>query len=267
MGEYGHEVYNITGMIEEEIFNTDNPLQASIDCLNPQYKEDISDIQKEIEYKKYNKLGTDAVRLNHDSRIFIIDHSNHKEYEDNREQGSPGFGIRAVYDLKDINANDIKEIIRITASDHNYSAGRIYRLLQNLGIEEGHYSSINIDAELKRIIASNTKLYGRNRKKWPTGGYGHRGQNNNDGKSSFRIKGSLGQETSDVTHHFKTSKGEVYGFLDTNNNIGLDFSIISAEHPIHEYTHFWDKIVQVRNPELWNKGVEIQHLYSCFMIL
>ena len=58
-------------------------------------------------------------------------------------------------------------------------------------------------------------------------------------------------------NYFKTSKGEVYGFLDTNNNIGLDFSIISAEHPIHEYTHFWDKIVQVRNPELWNKGVEL----------
>ena len=43
-------------------------------------------------------------------------------------------------------------------------------------------------------------------------------------------------------NYFKTSKGEVYGFLDTNNNIGLDFSIISAEHAFHEYTHFWDPV-------------------------
>ena len=33
--------------------------------------------------------------------------------------------------------------------------------------------------------------------------------------------------------------------------------MISPEHPIHEYTHVWDRIVAKRNPELWKRGVEL----------
>ena len=31
----------------------------------------------------------------------------------------------------------------------------------------------------------------------------------------------------------------------------------SPEHPIHEYTHLWDRIVQQKNSKLWNRGVEL----------
>ena len=231
----------------------DDDAQAEIEYLNYEYLEDTSDIQKEIEYKKYNKPGTDAVILDNDYRIFIIDHSNDKEYYDNRTQGSPGFGIRAVFDLNNITEDGIKEIVRLTASDHNYSAERIYRLLQNLGIKREYYNSVDIDAELKGIIDRNTRIYGKDRRKWRTSGYVFRGQNNNDGKSSIRIEGSLGQKTD----NFLTPQGELYGFVDRNGTIHLDFSKITAEHPIHEYTHLWDRAVQQRNPQLWNRGVEL----------
>lgn len=56
---------------------------------------------------------------------------------------------------------------------------------------------------------------------------------------------------------FTTYQGEVYGFVDKDGNIYLDETKISPEHPIHEYTHLWDRIVQKHNPKLWQRGVEL----------
>lgn len=56
---------------------------------------------------------------------------------------------------------------------------------------------------------------------------------------------------------FMTPNGEIYGFVTKNGDIYLDDTIISPEHPIHEYTHLWDRIVSKRNPELWQRGVEL----------
>lgn len=56
---------------------------------------------------------------------------------------------------------------------------------------------------------------------------------------------------------FITPNGEVYGFVTPNNDIYLDEEIISPQHPIHEYTHIWDRIVAKKNPELWKRGVEL----------
>ena len=56
---------------------------------------------------------------------------------------------------------------------------------------------------------------------------------------------------------FTTPQGEVYGFVDKEGNIYLDETKISPEHPIHEYTHLWDRTVQKHNPKLWQRGVEL----------
>ena len=56
---------------------------------------------------------------------------------------------------------------------------------------------------------------------------------------------------------FTTPQGEVYGFVDKEGNIYLDETKISPEHPIHEYTHLWDRTVQQKNPKLWQRGVEL----------
>ena len=50
-------------------------------------------------------------------------------------------------------------------------------------------------------------------------------------------------KTPDITQQFTTSEGEVYGFVDKVGNIYLDEDVISPEHPIHEYTHLWDRAV------------------------
>ena len=56
---------------------------------------------------------------------------------------------------------------------------------------------------------------------------------------------------------FTTPQGEVYGFVDKDGNIYLDETKISPEHPIHEYTHLWDRTIQKHNPKLWQRGVEL----------
>lgn len=42
---------------------------------------------------------------------------------------------------------------------------------------------------------------------------------------------------------FLTPRGEVYGFIDKNSDMYLDERKISPEHPIHEYTHIWDRVI------------------------
>ena len=47
---------------------------------------------------------------------------------------------------------------------------------------------------------------------------------------------------------FKTSQGEIYGFVDNDNNIYIDEDVATIEIPIHEYTHIWDRVVAKENP-------------------
>ena len=72
-----------------------------------------------------------------------------------------------------------------------------------------------------------------------------------DGKTNSTVEDWRNIET------FTTPQGEVFGFVDKEGNIYLDETKITPEHPIHEYTHLWDRALQQRNPELWNRGVEL----------
>lgn len=44
--------------------------------------------------------------------------------------------------------------------------------------------------------------------------------------------------------------------------IHLNKSKISPEHPIHEYTHIWDRVVASKNPSLWIRGVELMKQFN-----
>ena len=72
------------------------------------------------------------------------------------------------------------------------------------------------------------------------------------------LEGSLSQAaTDDDIEYFKTKNGEVYGYATPEGTIYLDERIIKPEHPIHEYTHLWDRVVRSKNEALWNRGVEL----------
>ena len=61
---------------------------------------------------------------------------------------------------------------------------------------------------------------------------------------------------SQAPQFLRTSRGEVYGFV-KDGKIYIDRELLDANTPVHEYTHIWDKAVREKNPELWNKGVEL----------
>ena len=54
-----------------------------------------------------------------------------------------------------------------------------------------------------------------------------------------------------------TPQGKIYGFVGVDGRIYLDETIIKPEHPIHEYTHLWDRVIAQKNPELWKRGIAL----------
>lgn len=80
--------------------------------------------------------------------------------------------------------------------------------------------------------------------------------NSNQIKSATDNIGTFSKTNDDITT-YTTPQGEVYGFIDKDGNIYLDETKISPNHPIHEYTHLWDRTVQQKNPKLWQRGVEL----------
>ena len=68
---------------------------------------------------------------------------------------------------------------------------------------------------------------------------------------------STAEEWNNALEKFVTPQGTVYGFATKDGKIYLDTRIIRTEHPIHEYTHLWDRAVIKNNRPLWNRGVTL----------
>lgn len=211
--------------------------------INSKYKAKIPEILSIIKVHKYNNSGTDVVTLDSDKHqtIYLVDHSTDKELTDNLKDGD-GFGIRKVYNIDKLSENDIREITRNIASDYRNSEKSIRNRLQKLGITSENLPGIDIDAAIQRGIRDYGEMDAKTR------GFGEQTLKNRNSLNGRENQGILS---------FTTPQGEVYGFVDKDGNIYLDETKISPEHPIHEYTHLWDRAVQKHNPALWNKGVEL----------
>lgn len=85
--------------------------------------------------------------------------------------------------------------------------------------------------------------------------------------NSNQVKSAGGENktfsrTNNNIHFFKDSKGVVYGYVDNDGIIYLNKNKIRPEHPIHEYTHIWDRVVALKNPSLWIRGVELMEQFN-----
>lgn len=85
--------------------------------------------------------------------------------------------------------------------------------------------------------------------------------------TSNQVKSAGGEntgfsKTNNNIHFFKDSKGVVYGYVDNDGIIYLNKNKIRPEHPIHEYTHIWDRVVALKNPSLWIRGVELMKQFN-----
>ena len=145
------------------------------------------------------------------------------------------------------------------AKENNYD-GVIFKGIADKGAYQG-YQSLN-------PLTDNDYLYEDM----------HIGEDSFDATSKFKsdiiiafnsnqVKSAGGENTTfsrtnDNIHYFKDSKGVVYGYVDNNGVIHLDKSKIKPEHPIHEYTHIWDRVVAIKNPSLWVRGVELMKQFD-----
>ncbi|MCF0244860.1 MAG: hypothetical protein HUK06_08795, partial [Bacteroidaceae bacterium] len=66
----------------------------------------------------------------------------------------------------------------------------------------------------------------------------------------------LQKMTENGTQFFKTSRGEVYGFV-KDGVIYLDPEMLNPNTPIHEYDHLWDNALMQTNPELWARWKDL----------
>lgn len=85
--------------------------------------------------------------------------------------------------------------------------------------------------------------------------------------NSNQVKSAGGENktfsrTNNNIYFFKDSKGVVYGYVDNDGIIYLNKNKIRPEHPIHEYTHIWDRVVALKNPSLWIRGVELMKQFN-----
>lgn len=125
-----------------------------------------------------------------------------------------------------------------------------------------------------RLLAPNGKpsnlperLYAQVRTKEFKDWFGDWQNDPKNASESNQVKSAGGEntgfsKTNNNIHFFKDSKGVVYGYVDNHGNIHFDKNKIKPEHPIHEYTHIWDRVVASKNPSLWIRGVELMKQFN-----
>lgn len=90
----------------------------------------------------------------------------------------------------------------------------------------------------------------------------YHGSNNSNQVKSAGGENKTFSRTNNNIHFFKDSKGVVYGYVDNDGIIYLNKNKIRPEHPIHEYTHIWDRVVALKNPSLWIRGVQLMKQFN-----
>lgn len=146
---------------------------------------------------------------------------------------------------------NIKNPIIIEGNNSNWNDIKINGKTESTRSLEDKYRNSNIDG----IIFKSIKDYGSYTEN-QTSANVFAAYNPNQVKSATDNVGTFSRTNNNVTT-YTTPQGEVYGFVDEEGNVYLDETKISPEHPIHEYTHLWDRIVQQKNSKLWNRGVEL----------
>ena len=173
----------------------------------------------------------------------MLDHTDREGLE-SAVGANKGFICRAIINIKGLSNTEVSRI-KDAANRLQKTPGRINSWLEGNGFAGRYRSSDSIDAQERTSNTNNDGLDSETLQGKPIGGQSIENSQTNRGTGFIKVRDNDGtngpryipiNQGKDGSHHFKTSRGEVYGFLDADGNIGLDYNIITAEHPIHEYT-------------------------------
>lgn len=121
-------------------------------------KEQRDEIIKKIRSNKYDRVGTDIVKIG--DALFLIDHmDDYSQSEIFLKNGEipdgQGYGIRKKYNFATITKEDIHEIIRNIADEYNYSEENIRKMLQDIGFKPRNLFELNIASAIRRGNGNN----------------------------------------------------------------------------------------------------------------
>ena len=177
-------------------------------------------------------------KINTLSKILGVDVYQYFQFE-SREVNANGLSgpVKEIYERVTVDAKGLLNVLPTLQSTKQFS--KIEKALEFSNSDKSNYQ-----LKLKALHDKYRALNNKRQEKW---------NKLQEIKDKIRRKEV---EESDLPF-FKTPNGEVYGFVDKEGNIYLDEDVISPEHPIHEYTHLWDMAVRIKNPELWERGVQL----------
>ena len=177
-------------------------------------------------------------KINTLSKILGVDVYPYFQFESKEVDAEGLFGpVKEIHERVTIDAKGLLKALPTLQSTKQFS--RIEKALEFSNSDKSNYQ-----LKLKALHDKYRALNSKRQEKW-----------NKLQEIKDRIRRKEIEE-SDLPF-FKTPNGEVYGFVDKEGNIYLDEDVISPEHPIHEYTHLWDMAVRIKNPELWERGVQL----------
>lgn len=242
----------------------DGNTQAAFDIDNSNVNNLLSDDEKnEIvnEIKKINKAKRSLIDTGGDN-LYIVDHTD-KDGFNHLRGNQEGFLVKTIIDIRGLDREQINKIKRDYENDRgdNEATRGLESWLKGNGYKQRILNSNSFNSENRESTSNNVRLDSKAQE-----GTSFREQGSTSGKEYF--SGNQVKTGYDGTNHlryanindietFTTPQGEVYGFVDKDGNIYLDETKISPNHPIHEYTHLWDRTVQQKNPKLWQRGVEL----------
>lgn len=234
----GFTIYDTNGNVDENNFETEDvQFFQKKHYLNSTYKSKLNSFKQAILSNKYTQAGVDFLKV--DDLYILFKHASHSETIDSIEKGSAGFGLIDVFDSED--NIDYAEISRLMSINYQHTHDEQY-ILNSI-----KRAGILITDNIRNQV--NSAFY----------------------KSSvqFAIE-PISTEADDYEQRLQTildeaprdSKGVVYGYVDNDGIIYLNKNKIRPEHPIHEYTHIWDKVVALKNPSLWIRGIELMKQFN-----
>ena len=239
--------------------------KASINnSLSSSEKENIRTLLKTI-----NKTGTTLLD-NGEGTMYLLDHADREDIESRNPRKEDGFNCRLKFSTEGYTKEDINAIKKQIENGNVRDQKSFDKWAESHLDQQGRDNSDSFVAEVRAANANNDRLHLQTSEREPLRGRGDRsGQEdfgtgfikvyNNDGTNGPRY---IPINTQDVTQTFTTPQGEVYGFVDKKGDIYLDETVISPEHPIHEYTHLWDRWMQKNNASLWTRGVTLMRKTS-----
>lgn len=249
----GFTVYDANGNVDENNFETEGvQFFQKKHYLNSTYKSKLNSFKQAILSNKYTQAGVDFLKV--DDLYILFEHASHSETINSIEKGSIGFGLIDVFDSED--NIDYAEISRLMSINYQHTHNEQYILnsIKRAGIR----ITDNIRNQVNSAFYKSPVQFAIEPISTETDGY----------EQILQTILSAGGEnttysrTDDNIHFFKDSKGVVYGYVDNEGVIHLNWDKIKPEHPIHEYTHIWDRVVALKNPSLWVRGVELMKQFD-----